>query len=214
MKALILILLLIGETGVGAFYPQGFLPIREKACFTDPGQQLAFEILPSSRLSIQGATNVNQFTCQYCDDLYSYTPKVSISKTGQVVYFKGAQLRVKASTFDCGIRQMNKDFQDLLKVNKYPYLEMELLSAKLVKGSKTEQGKVVVSCMLNLAGTQKKISFPLQYTFNNGVLYIYGQAQIKLPDFNIEPPKKMMGLVKVKESISVDFDLQLALRNN
>ncbi|OGG00069.1 hypothetical protein A2Y99_01395 [Candidatus Gottesmanbacteria bacterium RBG_13_37_7] len=38
-------------------------------------------------------------------------------------------------------------------------------------------------------------------------LYIQGLKMIKLSDFNIQPPVKLNGLVKVKDEIAVNFGL-------
>lgn len=205
MKVLVVSLLLLFEAAASAFFPserpasEGFF-----------AKAIEIKILPSSSLSILGTTNVNKFSCLYCDELFTYSRNVRFDKEENTFYFDQATLKLNSTTFDCGIRQMNKDFQELLNAEKYPHLTLKLQEAKLMPGARPDEGRLMVACMLNLSGIERLISFPVSYSREDQVLNCTGEAVIYLPNFNIEPPTKMMGLVKVEEKISVHFDLAIA----
>jgi polyisoprenoid-binding protein YceI len=67
---------------------------------------------------------------------------------------------------------------------------------------------------LLMAGVTKAISLTLTYkVLPNGALQITGSKKLTMTDFKMEPPKAMMGTIKVGDEVTVNFDLTLNLNN-
>jgi hypothetical protein len=48
----------------------------------------------------------------------------------------------------------------------------------------------------------------------NGKIKLIGQKILKLSEFNIKTPSKMMGLIKVSDEIEIEFQLMLSKFSN
>jgi len=67
---------------------------------------------------------------------------------------------------------------------------------------------------LLMAGVTKPISLTLTYkVLPNGALQIIGSKKLTMTDFKMEPPKAMMGTIKVGNDVTVNFDLTLNSNN-
>jgi polyisoprenoid-binding protein YceI len=67
---------------------------------------------------------------------------------------------------------------------------------------------------LLMAGVTKAINVTLTYkVLPNGSLQIIGSKKLTMTDFKMEPPKAMMGTIKVGDEVTVYFDLTLNSNN-
>lgn len=163
-------------------------------------EKVKIEILPESTLIIAGSTNVNKFDCRFNNDLISKSITVSYVQREIRLKFSDFDLKFLTDGFDCGNRRMNSDFQDLLVAEHYPDIvisvdKIELVSSEYVKAFITVQ----------IAGNENCYEFPVQ----TGNDRFEGKFKINIRDFNIEPPKKALGLIEVDEMIEVQFNLKI-----
>lgn len=165
-------------------------------------------ILPSSKISIEGSTNFSGFSCDYKDsvavlnmaliptsDLYSY------EATGVI------NLRVKS--FDCGLALMNNELQELLQEVNYPFIEVEILGVDFNIISQ----QWLIHSQFTIAGVTKKVDLPFAET---KVIHGYdvigiGEVKINLINFDIEPPVKFGGMVKVSDEINVLYRFHMRM---
>src|SRR5688572_31357040 len=93
--------------------------------FTNKGIWL---VAAESRLTIHGATNVNDFICkiEYCTgtDTLQYAESNS---TGQLLFSRG-RMTVPVRSFDCGAKPISKDFWKTLKAERHPNIEINFIS--------------------------------------------------------------------------------------
>ena len=87
-----------------------------------------FIVLPASKLSIDGKTNVNSFTCAIAK--YYGTDTLVLHEGGKnvrPVFVKGS-VGLDASTFDCGMAIMTSDFRKTIKSDVYPAIVIDFIS--------------------------------------------------------------------------------------
>jgi len=159
---------------------------------------------PASSLNIHGKTNVNNFLCaQQCETLERDTVHIEMTTVGEVVRLNNAYLQVGVHEFDCGIRQMTREFRELLLADKFPYLRMYLNEVRPMEGSSEYMAKITI----RLAGEESTYNIPVQVHDNDQTLICSGKSQVSFVDFNLDPPVKFMGLVKVNEMLDITFNL-------
>jgi hypothetical protein len=143
-------------------------------------------------LEINGWTNINTFKCV----------ENQFKGSAMVYSFTGAQLpniAFKITNFDCGNKVMTGDFQKTLKADKFPELTIKFLQFKKTS-SNTFQAVVDVKMMT----VSRK--YPIEFTyFQNSLM---GNKRLKFSDFQIVPPKKMGGMVYVKDELDLVFSLK------
>ncbi len=124
--------------------------------------------------------------------------------------FTGLKLRYKVKGFDCGIRPMNEDLQELLKSEQYPYLYLEIHSIELDRdNTEIERLNVASRVSITLSGITREFHITDGMVINQSAedLIFRGKRALKLTDFNIEPPTKFFGLVQVTNELKVDFEI-------
>ena len=141
-------------------------------------------------VKINGSTNVNGFQCV----------NSKFKNDGSVYSFSEKNLPniiLKVTDFDCGNKMMTKDFQKILNAEKYP--EMTIKFIKFIKNQKNFIAVVEVK-MMNQS-RRYNVEFELE---NNKMV---GRKNVKFSDFNITPPKKMGGMIVVKDDLDLTFSL-------
>lgn len=169
-------------------------------------------VQPSSKIMIDGKTNVNTFRCAITQ--YTGTDTLVLQEGGarrRPVFLKG-YVGLEAARFDCGMQMMTHDFWDAIKYKEYPVVSITFISferiPQLSSGKDTFNGKMQIS----LAGVNKPFEIVCTIEVEeSGIIHLKGGRNFTFTDFNLVAPTRMMGLVKVENSIDVKFHLQLLL---
>ncbi len=172
-------------------------------------------VQPTSTLTIDGKTNVNTFKCaipQYIgkDTLVLHEGGHNV----RPVFVKGS-VGLDASSFDCGIAMMTSDFRKTIKSKSYPAIIIDFISFERAPSYTYGEEKFKGIIKISLGGTTKL--FEMDCTIEaspSGIIHLKGGRDFTFSDFNLEPPKRMMGMVKVQQGLNVSFHLQLKLDTN
>ncbi|QOI98159.1 MAG: hypothetical protein HRU69_11990 [Flammeovirgaceae bacterium] len=169
-------------------------------------QQYRIFINPSSRVTVYGSTNVNQFKFRYTENISIDRP-VKVDSENKILKLSGCQIDLKIHAFDSGNPIMNKDFRKMLNEDESPFIRVNLLSLapEWERGGSWRKGKVEVLVEINTIA--KKFVFDCTLE-NPGSLYIFGRQRISLTEFELTPPTRMMGMVRVSEWVDLDLELR------
>jgi hypothetical protein len=159
----------------------------------------------NSSLGIIGSTNVNTFNCDLVFRNINSEVKTLYQKVGNKIKFQDANLKLSNSCFDCGNRLMNRDFLDMLNTKKHPNITLDLKEIT-INPNKTNENIALLN--ISLAGCSRLYSVWLNVDQMNNI-NVEGCLDIKLSDFNLELPKKVLGLVFVEDDISIALDLKI-----
>lgn len=163
-------------------------------------------IEPESKLFIKGSTNINTFNCHYnIAELQDPIP-VNFEVKNDKMVFKETDLILKNECFDCGNKNINTDFKALLKTNKYPQIFIHLNE---IQNFNSTNSTSEVLLDVEIAGIIKSYTIPVKIEDNENNLFVKGKLIMDINDFNLEPPKKLLGLIKVDRAIEIDFQLLL-----
>ena len=105
--------------------------------------------------------------------------------------------------------KIKEDLKKTLKAKEDAHMKINLVSFGYMKSNQTNQAiKGIVE--IQLAGIIKKIEIDYAVNKNQGgVLHLIGTKRLLFSDFKLTPPKKLAGLIKVEEEITVSFRLIL-----
>lgn len=161
------------------------------------------EITSNSKLTITGDTNISKFLCEFDSEMIPSTRKVKVSGSQKEWYFENATLTLDNTGFDCGSKGINKDFHALIKTEKYPEISLELKKLVVITPM-----KATADLIITIAGETKAYRIPVKIIDGKISQYL-GDLTLNINDFNLEPPKKMFGLIVVKEHIEIKFNLKV-----
>ncbi len=159
-----------------------------------------------SSIIISGTTNVNKFIIKYRGDVF--TP-FSVNNTEE----DSLILLIPVDKFTAESKLMLSDFLKLINASEYPYIQI-IIKDKLNKeffNISTESKKEILVGVNGITNSYFCNS-KLQESYQNK-WYFSGELKIKLSDFNIIPPEKFFGLIKVKDAVSISFKILFVMEN-
>jgi len=172
-------------------------------------------VQPASKMSIDGKTNVNDFTCAIAK--YSGTDTLVLHEGGRntrPVFVKGS-VGLDASTFDCGMAIMTSDFRKTIKSDKFPAIVIDFISFERTPSYAQKEENFKGILKISLAGVTKLFEVDCSIEAKeSGMIHLKGGRNFTFADFGLKPPSRMMGSIKVKEDLTVKFHLVLKLDPN
>lgn len=174
-------------------------------------KQTEVNILGKSKLYLEGRSNVNEFTCECEQDFGTLKATYEVDQDNGVLYFPQTTLKINSKALDCGHRIMNKDLQKTLQADEHPYIEVEL-NRVLLNVNRRELNQYwthfIAETCLTMVNKRCNIKMPVQARRVGPTTYQFKSFhEIKLTDFDIEPPTALLGAIKVADTFVIYFDL-------
>ena len=165
-----------------------------------------------SKLIINGKTNVNTFHCSIPN--YVGNDTLVLQEGGRnrkPVFIKGS-VALQTSLFDCGMQVMTHDLKNTIKAKEYPNIVITFKSFERLPKYNMKEEKFKGVMTIFLGGTAKQFDVNCVIEAKpSGLINLSGGRQFLFSDFNLEPPQKMMGMIKTEEELNVNFNLVLRL---
>jgi hypothetical protein len=166
---------------------------------------------PSSRLWVSGTSTVRSFEC----GATTFALKVDGAPPSPVAAVlagdKGivtVELSVPAAQLDCKNGKMNEHMLKALKATQFADISFRLES--YVLGRKNDAMAVSLTGSLQLGGVTRPVAIEAAaIAAPDGALKVIGAYSLKMTEFGLQPPKLMLGALKVNELVTVNFDLLL-----
>ena len=117
-----------------------------------------------------------------------------------------AHIEIPVRALTSGKDTMDKNMWLTLKSQDYPVIDYKLASAEIVPFQNGEAGRVRLRTkgLLAVAGKSREIEIPMELqSLPNGGLKVTGETSLKMSDFGINPPKFMMGMLRVGNDVRV-----------
>jgi hypothetical protein len=169
------------------------------------------KLTPESRLWVDGTSTVRSFSCKatVVDAVAEPGSKNAIASVlGGESAVKSVTLTVPTEKMDCGNGTMNGHMMKAIKAKDHATITFKLDSYTLGKGAAATAATLKGS--LTLGGVTKPITLEAALTPGaNGALRVAGAYELNMKDYDLTPPSLMMGTLKVREKVTVNFDLAL-----
>ncbi len=177
-----------------------------------------FQIEETSKLSIAGSSNVNQFVCECKQNFPKNVLNLRISEDGNAALFEDAVLRIQTKKLDCKHRVMNQDMYKTLQADEHPYISIQLESVeKLPRTSLralTGWAELTANVTMTIAGTSRGETLTIQARYIGSQEFRFrSEKKILMTDFGVRPPTAMLGLIKVDNSITINMDLVVSVED-
>jgi hypothetical protein len=153
-----------------------------------------------SYISILGSSNINQFRI--------YNENLQIDATPEIVT-EDNLIRIPVYDFKASNNRMLSDFYDMVKAEDYPYIDIAI-EPRGQADFDEQSGLTNFRTEVTIAGKSNSYIVPSEISGceHNGFI-LKGNLQVKLTDFNIEPPTKVFGAVKVNDNVSIKFAFRM-----
>ena len=171
----------------------------------------ALDLQPESKLWVAGTSTVRSFQCQ----AGAFEAKIASSSADAVASVlagekavSSVEVSVPAEKLDCRNGTMNEHMRKAIKAKEFPTIVFRASSYDLART--TDSVGVTLNGSLTLGGVEKPIVVKAQAKPGaNGTLIVSGTREVRMTEFGLQPPKLMLGTLKVDERIKVGFDVIL-----
>lgn len=171
----------------------------------DEAYGVRVEILESSKIEVYGRSSINKFRCDNEILHKEYSDKFFVAEEENEVHIDNAFIELPVSEFDCGIRKLTKDFKDLVEEDEHPIWTIKVLTVR----QNTAPDMYTTELEVHMAGRSQIIFVPMHVKkFHNNYLCT-GTTIINIHDFDLYPQPKLLGMVKVDELVTIQFELAL-----
>jgi hypothetical protein len=163
-------------------------------------------------IQISATTNLNNFKLTNSlssINLQDSINKITINRNSPII-----ELQIPVKNFRTNNPLIYKDFMKLLKAESYPFIIIginhqtldNILEKSLKRHFKLE---------ITLTGITQEYSVAYETSrCYDEYIFIQGLKNIKLSDFNLEPPEKLKGLIKVNNNLLINFGFLYNCNNN
>lgn len=165
-----------------------------------------------SEFRIQGDATVRHFTCAAERvDGYARFPAARDTLPDTVPEQQTeVVVRVPVRAFDCGNDRMTRDLQETLNMEDHPEIRFELIHATV--GAPTDSARqwrtVNAIGALSISGTKRVVRLEAAgHALDANHFRLRGCTPLRMTHFNVDPPSKVFGLIKVKDRVEAQFDL-------
>jgi polyisoprenoid-binding protein YceI len=161
------------------------------------------------KIWVTGTSNIRSFTCR------ARTVNVSVeaapenferTKSDGLTAVRSGGLQVPVRSLDCGIGLQNRHLFETLDAATNPVITFSL--ADYVVERSEGASNVRMQGLLRIAGTQRSLVVHGTVFRNaSGQVILRGERLIDIRDFDIEPPRRFFGLLRVRNEVTVHFEV-------
>ena len=154
-----------------------------------------------SRVWLDGTSTVRSYTCNATK---LDVAVVAESDESPATMVKSASVNVPVAQLECGNKTMNEHMRKALKAETNPQITWKMTSYE-VQGA-----NVVIKGKLTIAGKENAIELRGTGSAANNTLRFKGSKQFNMTEYGVKPPSLMLGTMKVRDPVTVSFDLVLS----
>jgi len=168
-------------------------------------------VLQSTELLICGQTNINEFTCRLLkSEMNDTLATFDRSRTGAAV-FEGLEVAFKVDDFLCDVALMTRDFRRLLRSDEYPHIVLRINDITVERQSDDGNHKQVTACVgIQITNIEREQNIDgATIILQEQCVVFTGNHQVRMTNFNIQPPTKLFGTVKTHDLLEILFSIQV-----
>ena len=148
--------------------------------------------------TVSGTSTVRGWTCTVTGSA-RVTVGSSTPVRGLADGVQGATLTVPVGEFDCPQDEMIEHLHAALRVDEFPEITF------LLEGYEANGQGVVTNGTLTILDATEGVSFPLSLTPSGSGVQIEGEVALDMTAYGVEPPVVMLGLMRVRPRIRIQF---------
>ncbi len=166
-------------------------------------QTYSLDSEPAEILSISGSSSLHDWTV-IAGEMNNVLQELQL-KEGKL-FVDTFQLSIPVHSLNSGKPAMETKMHKALKGSDYPEVQFQLKEELMIDVMDEEADSI--SGILTVAGKSVPIDLDLSVSMENNVIILTGNEDMKMTDFDINPPTALFGQIKTHDEIVVNFELK------
>ncbi|HJR62764.1 MAG TPA: YceI family protein [Gemmatimonadaceae bacterium] len=168
-------------------------------------------ITPETKLWVEGTSTVRSWKCEATQVQGAVTFEGELGTALEDMRaIDAVVINVPIAQLDCKNGTMNNHMRKALKAAENPVINFRMTARELTPGP---DGALTVNLagLLLIAGAEKEISMTANAVQNaSGQYAVTGKYELKMTEWGVKPPSLMLGTMRVREDVVVNFEIVLA----
>jgi polyisoprenoid-binding protein YceI len=167
-----------------------------------------------STLTFNGDASVNDFSVE-AEEIEGSVTFFSESESiipSSIDSAENGQVTIPVKSMKGGNFLFNQDMYGALNAKEYPEIRFRLLALNTLQVDtlSTEARAFEAAGDLTISGTTREITFNIVTSSGeDNQIQVKGSTSLLMSEFNIEPPKKFFGALKVEDRVDIKFNIVL-----
>ena len=164
----------------------------------------------SSKVTILGTSSLHDWEMEVRDIDFSTTVLID----GEVISgIQDTYFSCTTTSIVSDYKLMDKKTYEALKAEEFSSIEFKMINGKISLITGNEFSGTATG-YLSIAGKTKEVNVPFSGNLlNDGQLDLEGKVNLKMSEFDIDPPKAMAGTLKTGDEVSIVYSLKLEKNN-
>jgi len=159
----------------------------------------------ASKLNVLGSSNVHDWTMG--STTMESQGEFKFDANGQLVSLTAFSFTVAAKSLKSEHATMDERTYKTIKADEFPKITYKLTNA-VINPSSAGHYQLKATGTLTIAGVTKPVTLNVNATAVAGkIISCTGTEALKLTDYGITPPTFMLGAMKVKNDLTIQFDI-------
>jgi polyisoprenoid-binding protein YceI len=169
-------------------------------------------LAPGGFLRIEGDSTLHQWSSTATAVSMTFTladgAPADLAEAIKASKVKGMTVSIPTAGLRSGESGLDKNMRKAMFADKNPEVTYRLEKYELAKA---DAGKVAAKTTgtLTIAGTPRTVTIDVEFTLGAGAPEVKGSYALKMSDYGIKPPSLMFGAIKVRDPVTIRFDLVL-----
>lgn len=169
----------------------------------------------ASKLWVEGTSSLHDWSCTAGTvngslELDAAYPTQNLQTNPKIA--KAVTISIPVKEMKCGHGKMDDNMYKALRANDFPTIDYKLRDYDVTPQAGDPSAFVMhTRGTLTIAGNTKDIELDIvAHRAPNGEVKVQGSQAIVMTDYDVKPPKAMLGTIKTGKTVTVKFDLVLA----
>jgi polyisoprenoid-binding protein YceI len=178
---------------------------------------VTIRIEESSRLAIDGSSNVTSFKCICKETFPERKASMVLDPESDKAEFLRTSLMLTTRKLDCGKKPINQDMYNTLRADEFPQIRIDLEEVSRLASLQIEEGKGAMNMQarttITIAGVGRAVMLDVAAQKTGEQRFRFRSSKkLKMTDFGLTPPQPLFGMIKVHNEITIHLDLAVAVK--
>ena len=119
------------------------------------------------------------------------------------------EVRIPVAGLKSGESGLDKNMRSAMNADKFPDVVYRLEHYVTMKGAADGVLTAKTEGKLTIAGRTKPVTIDVEFRLGSDAAAVKGSYTLEMSDYGIKPPTLMLGAIKVRDPVTIRFDLVL-----